>query len=79
MATTENDHQEGSLKPPKHLDWQNPEFRDEALLFVKLDRVYDICHGCRRCFNLRHAFPTLFNLVDQSETIEVNHVAEDDH
>ena len=26
--------------------------------------VYDLCHGCRLCFNLCPSFPTLFDLVD---------------
>ena len=45
---------EGSLEAPtRHpLDWQNPGFYDEASLLKELERVYDICHGCRRCFSL---------------------------
>ena len=41
---------EGSLEPPKRhpLDWLNPEFYDEPKLFNELERVFDICHGCRR-------------------------------
>jgi glycerol-3-phosphate dehydrogenase subunit C len=26
--------------------------------------VFDICHGCRRCFSLCNAFPTLFDAID---------------
>ncbi|MBT8077101.1 MAG: Fe-S oxidoreductase, partial [Gammaproteobacteria bacterium] len=40
----------------------------------ELERVFDICHGCRRCFNLCHAFPTLFDAVDESETMELDSV-----
>ncbi len=65
---------EGSLEPPiRHpIDWTNPDFWDEAKLEAELRRVYDICHGCRRCFNLCDSFPTLFDLVDQSanESVE---------
>ena len=67
---------EGSLEAPtRHpLDWQSDEFYDDAPLFEELERVFDICHGCRRCFNLCNAFPTLFDAVDESETMEVDGV-----
>ena len=29
-----------------------------------MDRVYDICIGCRLCFNLCPSFPSLFDSVD---------------
>ena len=71
-----NGRREGSLEAPtRHpLDWQSEEFYDEAPLFEELERVFDICHGCRRCFNLCNAFPTLFDAVDESETMEVDGV-----
>lgn len=37
---------------------------DSAKLKQELDRVYDICHGCRLCFNLCPSFPALFKAVD---------------
>ena len=72
---------EGSLEAPtRHpLDWQSPAFYDQAALFKELGRVFDICHGCRRCVNLCTAFPTLFELVDGSQTMEVDSVAKDDY
>ena len=72
---------EGSLEAPtRHpLDWNNPSFYDEAELTRELERVYDICHGCRRCVSLCHAFPTLFDLVDESDTMEVDGVAVNDY
>lgn len=67
---------EGSLKAPERhpLDWKNPDFFNEDSLFKELERVFDICHGCRRCFNLCQAFPTLFDAVDESETMELDGV-----
>ena len=67
---------EGSLEAPtRHpLDWQNPEFYDETSLLSELERVYDICHGCRRCFSLCNAFPTLFDAIDESDTMELDGV-----
>ena len=71
---------EGSLDAPtRHpLGWQDPEFYDEDSLNQELERVYDICHGCRRCVSLCDAFPTLFDLVDESSTMEVDGVARED-
>src|SRR5205809_1096595 len=71
---------EGSLEAPtRHrLDWQNPEFYDQAKVEKELERVFDICHGCRRCVNLCTAFPTLFDLVDGSPTLEVDGVRKAD-
>ena len=67
---------EGSLEAPtRHpLDWQSDEFYAEEPLYEELERVFDICHGCRRCFNLCNAFPTLFDAVDESDTMEVDGV-----
>lgn len=67
---------EGSLEAPtRHpVDWKSDEFNDEKALFVELERVFDICHGCRRCFSLCNAFPTLFDAVDDSATGEVDAV-----
>ena len=72
---------EGSLEAPtRHpLGWRDPAFYEEAPLLEELERVYDICHGCRRCVSLCDAFPTLFDLVDESETLEVDGVAKTDY
>ncbi len=69
-------HREGSLEAPtRHpVDWQSESFYDEASLFGELERVFDICHGCRRCFNLCNAFPTLFDAIDESESGEIDTV-----
>jgi glycerol-3-phosphate dehydrogenase subunit C len=68
-----SDSREGSLEAPtRHpIDWRSPEFRDEQLLFKELERIFDICHGCRRCFSLCNSFPTLFDAVDASPSGEV--------
>lgn len=72
---------EGSLEAPQRhpIDWQNPAYYDEGLLNDELHRVYDVCHGCRRCFNLCHAFPTLFDLIDESKTGELDSVAKEQY
>jgi glycerol-3-phosphate dehydrogenase subunit C len=76
MSSSAPGGREGSLEAPtRHpLDWKNPAFYDEAALTKELERVFDICHGCRRCFSLCNAFPTLFDAVDGSSTGEVDGV-----
>jgi glycerol-3-phosphate dehydrogenase subunit C len=75
-TTTKDGGREGSLEAPvRHpLDWRNPGFYDEAALEKELHRVFDICHGCRRCFSLCQAFPTLFDAIDGSATLELDGV-----
>jgi len=81
MAAPTEGKREGSLQAPtRHaLDWKNPEFYDEEALFKELERVYDICHGCRRCVSLCQSFPTLFDLVDESPTMEVDGIKKEDY
>ncbi len=72
---------EGNLEAPRRspLDWQNPEFYAEQPLYEELERVFDICHGCRRCVSLCDSFPTLFELVDESPTLEVDGIPKADY
>ncbi|HEY7872591.1 MAG TPA: heterodisulfide reductase-related iron-sulfur binding cluster [Rudaea sp.] len=81
MADDRTSPREGSLDAPtRHpLDWKNPLFYDRAALDAELERVFHICHGCRRCVSLCQAFPTLFDLVDESSTMEVDGVAKSDY
>ena len=81
MSAVTEGRREGSLEAPtRHpIDWNNPEFYNEASLNEELERVFDICHGCRRCVSLCHAFPTLFDLVDESDTMEVDGVDKKDY
>jgi len=71
---------EGNLEAPtRHpLDWKTAEFYDEGKCLHELERIFDICHGCRRCVSLCHAFPTLFDLIDEGKTGEVDAVAKTD-
>lgn len=68
---------EGSLEAPERhpINWLDPDFYNQDSLFTELERVFDICHGCRRCFSLCHAFPTLFDAIDESDTMELDGVA----
>jgi glycerol-3-phosphate dehydrogenase subunit C len=81
MSSPVNSTREGSLDAPtRHaLDWTNPSFYDESELLDEMERVFDLCHGCRRCVSLCDAFPTLFDLVDESKTFEVDGVDRKDY
>ncbi len=72
---------EGNLEAPtRHpLDWKNPDFYSEEAVVKEMERIFDICHGCRRCVSLCGSFPTLFDLVDGSESGEVDGVDKKDY
>jgi len=73
-------NREGNLEAPtRHpVDWKNPLFYDQAACETEMERVFDICHGCRRCVSLCHSFPTLFDLVDATADGEVHGVDKKD-
>ena len=68
---------EGGLGAPERrpIAWRDDDFLDPGKLDAELRRVFDICHGCRRCFNLCDSFPSLFDLVDGTESGELDDVA----
>lgn len=80
-SAPEGPPREGNLQAPDRqpIDWRQADFHDQAAVDAELARVFDICHGCRRCVNLCQAFPTLFDLVDESPTMEVDGVAPEDY
>ncbi len=68
-------HAEGTGAPTRHvIPWQDPAFTDPAALDAELRRQFDVCHGCRRCFNLCDSFPRLFDLIDAAKTGELDSV-----
>ncbi|HUY86013.1 MAG TPA: heterodisulfide reductase-related iron-sulfur binding cluster, partial [Acidimicrobiales bacterium] len=48
-------------------DPSDANYFNEADLRHEMDRVFDLCHGCRLCFNLCPSFPTLFDFVDEHD------------
>ncbi len=80
MSESKSEYREGSLDAPtRHpIDWRNADYYDQAELLMELERVYDICAGCRRCVSLCNTFPTLFDLVDASTTFEIDGVDKND-
>ncbi|HEY4997621.1 MAG TPA: heterodisulfide reductase-related iron-sulfur binding cluster [Usitatibacter sp.] len=67
---------EGSLEAPtRHpIDWKSSEYRDEGKILAEAERVFEICHGCRRCVSLCNTFPKLFGFIDAGPTGEVDGV-----
>jgi glycerol-3-phosphate dehydrogenase subunit C len=51
---------------------------DRNALEGELDRAYEICHGCRLCFNLCPSFPALFKAIDGHDG-EVRSLTPADH
>lgn len=45
----------------------HPKYLDDADIREEMDRVYDLCHGCRLCFKYCTSFPTLFEFIDQHD------------
>ena len=67
---------EGSLSAPTRdvVDWKNPEYLNEEALDAEMRRQFEVCHSCRRCFNLCESFPTLFDLIDESKNEDLDSV-----
>jgi glycerol-3-phosphate dehydrogenase subunit C len=72
---------EGNLEAPtRHpIDWKGADYYDEGKTFAEMERVFDICHGCRRCVSLCQSFPNLFDLIDATADGEVHGVDKKDY
>ena len=70
---------EGSTEAPiRHpIDFESPDFVNSEKLDLEMRRVFDICHGCRRCFNLCDSFPKLFDMIDESKNEDVESLSSD--
>ena len=67
---------EGSTQAPiRHpIDFDHSDFLDPKKIDDEIRRVFDICHGCRRCFNLCDSFPKLFETIDNSANEDVENL-----
>jgi len=56
-------------------------YLDEADTRHELERVYDLCHGCRLCFKFCPSFPTLFSYIDAHDDQDAGKMtpAQQDH
>ena len=57
---------------------RDPEYWDEAALLAEEKRVFEICNGCRLCWNLCPSFPALFDAIDALDTADQGEVSEED-
>ncbi|MCP5056962.1 MAG: Fe-S oxidoreductase [bacterium] len=53
---------------PSTIGYEHPDYLDLEKIERELRRVGEICHQCRRCLPLCPSFPTLFDLVDATES-----------
>jgi glycerol-3-phosphate dehydrogenase subunit C len=81
MSDNSSAPREGSLDAPfRHpIAWRDPDYYDQAKIEAEMERVFEICHGCRRCFNLCDSFPRLFDLIDEGATGEIDGVPKADY
>lgn len=47
---------------------RDPQYWSREALIAEEKRVFEICNGCRLCFNLCPSFPALFDAVDALDT-----------
>lgn len=59
MELIQQTNTENAIYDPK-----NPKYWDKDSLNKELLRTFDICNGCRMCFNYCYSFPTLFKAMD---------------
>src|SRR4051812_4574818 len=46
-------------------DAEDPRYFDDESLKKEINRVFDICNGCRMCFKFCDTFPDLFKMLDE--------------
>lgn len=79
MSDIFSDKEGGLEAPTRHpVNWKEDSFWDKEEFLKESERVYDVCHTCRRCVSLCESFPTLFDLIDESETFELDGVDKND-
>ena len=59
-------------------DPEEPRYWEADMLRKELERVFDICHGCRMCFKFCDSFPTLFDLIDEKPGGDVRKLSKDE-
>ena len=80
MAISDNQNSnKPSYSTRAPLLWEESDFCDQEKLYTEMERIFNICHGCRRCVNLCQSFPTLFDLIDKSSSGEVDGVSKVDY
>jgi len=82
MTTTpeQKTEQRISYRPTPGLSYDPADARywDPAALGGEVQRVFEICHGCRMCFKYCDSFPRLFELIDRSHDGDVRRLTAPD-
>ena len=72
MKQNKEDSTEAPTRHP--IKFNHPDFLDSKKIDKEMRRVFEVCHGCRRCFNLCDSFPKLFDLIDNSKNEDLKSV-----
>jgi Fe-S oxidoreductase len=48
-------------------DSEDPRYFDDEALTKEINRVFEICNGCRMCFKFCDTFPMMFGLLDDAK------------
>ena len=68
----------GTQAPIRHpRDFNHQDFLNPKKIDDEMRRIFEVCHGCRRCFNLCDSFPQLFDLIDNSKDQNLQSVNSD--
>ncbi len=69
-----------SYQPTEGLSYDPAEDRywNQGLLDKEIQRIFEICHGCRLCFKYCDTFPNLFSLLDQKHDGNVRKISADE-
>jgi len=56
-----------SYQPTEGLtyDPSDPKYWERDMLDLEIERVFEVCHGCRMCFKYCDSFPILFRAIDE--------------
>ncbi len=59
-------------------DPNDPKYWDGEALAKEVERVFEICHGCRMCFKFCDSFPNLFDMLDTRYDGDVSRLTDQD-
>ena len=60
-------------------DVHQTDYWDQHSLDKEMHRVFDICHGCRRCYQLCPSFDVMLKRIDQEGDAEVSGLKQQDY
>lgn len=70
---TDSKREHVSYLPTEGLSYDPAEdkYWDDKALAQEVERVFEVCHGCRMCFKYCDAFPNLFDAIDNKHDGDV--------